>query len=52
MMVKDAIKEELLKLIKSERDNLDKRLIIGGDTFEISCEEKFLNKIEDFANSI
>ena len=51
-MIKDAIKEELLKLIKNERVNLEKRLEMHGDIFEISCEENFLNKLEKFVESI
>lgn len=52
MVNKDSIKQELLSMISNERENLDKRLEMHGDVFEISCEEHFLDKLEKFANSI
>ena len=52
MTIKDNIKEELLSMISSERGNLEKRLEMHGDIFEISCEENFLNKLEKFVESI
>ena len=52
MSIKDNIKEELLTMISKERENIDKRLEMHGDVFEISCESRFLDKLEKFAESI
>lgn len=55
-MIKDAIKEELLKLIVLERKLLTVRMnlneFVGDDNYDVNCELRFLNKLEDFANSI
>lgn len=55
-MIKDAIKEELLKRIKEERGLLTTRIKLntsmGYDSLDCIAEENFLNKLEDFANSI
>lgn len=39
-------------MISQERDNCDKRLEMHGGVFEISCEGRFLDKLEKFAKSI
>lgn len=53
-MIKDAIKEELLKRIEEEESKCFFRKY--GSTqleiFQIRCEEHFLEKLKDFANSI
>lgn len=52
MSIKDNIKEELLNLIREERKNIDARLQMNGDVYEIACEGNFIDKLEGFANSI
>ena len=52
MSIKDNIKEELLKMIDEERKNIDNRLKINGDVFELMCEDKFLDKLKTFVNSL
>ena len=52
MGIKDSIKEELLRMIVEERKNIDARLQMNGDVYEIACEGNFLDKLEGFANSI
>ena len=52
MSIKDNIKEELLKMIVEERKNIDTRLQMNGDVYEIACEGNFLDKLEKFAESI
>ena len=58
MSIKDNIKEELLKLIKIEEDLLMKRLAtMDNDSsiseyYQLHCEEIFIDKLKEFAESI
>lgn len=52
MSIKENIVNELLNMISAERKNLDTRLEMHGDVYEISCEEHFLDKLENFIKSI
>ena len=52
MSIKDSIKDELMTMIRDERESLDKRLEMRGDVFEIACEGRFLDKLERFVKSI
>ena len=41
-----------MKLISEERNNIDTRLQLGGDVYEIACEGNFLDKLENFVESL
>lgn len=55
-MIKDAIKEELLRLLRCENELLRKRMTANTacnvSNFDAQAEERFLDKLFKFANSI
>lgn len=56
MSIQEEIKKKLLELIEQERSNLSDRTNIAEfyneSLFDISAEGKFLDKLENFVNSI
>lgn len=53
--IKGNIKEELLKLIEDEFNKLEMRrlyIMSKDETYQLLCEENFLNKLKKFAESI
>ena len=58
MVIKDYIKEELIKLIINEEDLLMKRKAnMDNDSsisevYQIKCEEKFINKLKEFVYTL
>ena len=54
-VVKDYIQEELLKMIEEEKKNIYYRRVISDsleEGFQISAEEKFIERLERFVKSI
>lgn len=55
-MIKDAIKEELLKLIAREKELLEQRVEINNyaqlNNYDCKAESRFIAKLEEFAKSI
>ena len=53
--IKDNIKEELLKLIYQEEENLILRQALCDtpqEAYQCTCERNFLNKLKQFGESL
>lgn len=55
MSIKEIIVEELKKMIKQENENIIKRRTFVNtdeELYQISCEEIFIDKLENFIERI
>ena len=56
MSIKEEIKNKMLEMISQEKNNLEKRKELNvmscASNYDCLCEEKFISKLEKFANSI
>ena len=53
--IKENIREELLKKIEEEFENLNMRRLYASskdELYQLICEENFLSKLKKFAESI
>lgn len=53
--IKDNIKNELMKLIYQEEDNLMQRQALcdsAQEAYQCTCERNFLNKLKQFGESL
>ena len=53
--IKENIKQELLKMIEEERNNIYYRRVNANhleENYQIQAEENFINRLERFAKSI